>query len=73
MSCILHSILVDSFDFSYMCIFILCVLQKKNMKRIPSVKNKDVIHRQTSDAESEYVCVDTCWIAINCVIEIDNI
>ena len=34
---------------------LLCVLQKKNMKRIPSVKNKDIIHRQTSEAESECV------------------
>ena len=41
------------------------VLQKKNMKRIPSVKNKDVIHRQAADAESE--CI------LNFMIEVDDI
>ena len=42
----------------FLCVCV-CVLQKKNMKRIPSVKNKDVIHRQTSEAESE--CMLNCY------------
>ena len=57
-TCILNT--VDSLISVTCCAYLLimCVLQKKNMKRIPSVKNKDVIHRQTSEAESECVCVE---------------